>query len=350
MSIELLKRKMPDEKCQEILNTIASSTQRGADMVKQVLSFARGMEGRRVQFQVRHLITDLVKMCHDTFPKQIQSEAMFDDGLWTLEGDPTQLHQVLLNLCVNARDAMPDGGRLVLSAQNVTLDERFASLNLEVKMGPHVLIQVEDSGTGMPQEVIDKIFDPFFTTKEIGRGTGLGLSTSLSIVRSHGGFIRVESEPRKGTRFRVFLPAQASTEAPSLSQAASTPANGRGETVLVVDDEEFVRQVTQKTLELYDYKVLQAANGVEALNVYAQHGGKDEIAVVLMDMMMPQMDGAATIAILQKINPAVRVIATSGVGDYAAKAASLGVNRFIAKPYSADALLNEVAHAVQGRS
>jgi PAS domain S-box-containing protein len=350
MSIELLKRKIPDEKSQEILNTIASSTRRGADMVKQVLSFARGMEGRRVQVQVKHLINDIVKMCGDTFPKQIQTQALFDDGLWTLEGDPTQLHQVLLNLCVNARDAMPEGGRLVISAQNVTLDENYASVNLEVKTGPHVMIQVEDSGTGMPQEVIDKIFDPFFTTKEIGRGTGLGLSTSLSIVRSHGGFIRVQSEPRRGTRFRIYLPALAAAQTQPTFEEVSQPPKGRGETVLIVDDEEFVRQVTQKTLELYDYNVLQAGDGVEALNVYSQHKGKEQIAVILMDMMMPQLDGASTIAILQKINPAVRIIATSGVGDYAAKAAALGVTRFIQKPYNGDTLLKEIALAIQGRS
>jgi CheY-like chemotaxis protein len=319
-------------------------------MVKQVLSFARGMEGRRVQVQVKHLINDIVKMCQDTFPKQIQTQALFDDGLWTLEGDPTQLHQVLLNLCVNARDAMPEGGRLVISAQNVTLDENYASVNLEVKTGPHVMIQVEDSGTGMPQEVIDKIFDPFFTTKEIGRGTGLGLSTSLSIVRSHGGFIRVQSEPRRGTRFRIYLPALAAAQPQQTSEEVSQPPKGRGETVLIVDDEEFVRQVTQKTLELYDYNVLQAGDGVEALNVYSQHKGKEQIAVILMDMMMPQLDGASTIAILQKINPGVRIIATSGVGDSAAKAAALGVTRFIQKPYNGDTLLKEIALAIQGRS
>jgi PAS domain S-box-containing protein len=350
MSIELLKRKMPDEKCQDILNTIAASTRRGADMVKQVLSFARGMEGRRVQVQVKHLLKDIVKMCQDTFPKQIQTELRLDHNLWTVEGDPTQLHQVLLNLCVNARDAMPDGGQLVVSAQNEVLDERYTSLNLEAKIGPHVVINVEDSGVGMPREVIDKIFDPFFTTKEIGRGTGLGLSTSLSIVKSHGGFIRVESEPRKGTRFRLYLPAIVTTQPQAAAEEKFVPQSGNGETVLVVDDEEFVREVTQKTLELYDYKVLQAADGAEAINIFSKHKDRDQIAAVLMDMMMPGLDGAATIAILQKINPAVRVIATSGVGDYAARAAALGVHHFMQKPYTGDTLLKEIGQAVHERA
>jgi PAS domain S-box-containing protein len=350
MSIELLKRKMPDEKSLDILNTIASSTRRGADMVKQVLSFARGMEGRRLQVQVKHLLKDIVKMCQDTFPKQIQTDLRLDQNLWTVEGDPTQLHQVLLNLCVNARDAMADGGQLVVSAHNEVLDERYTSLNLEAKIGPHVVIQVEDSGTGMPQEVIDKIFDPFFTTKEIGRGTGLGLSTSLSIVKSHGGFIRVESEPRKGTRFRLYLPGIVTTQPQPEAEEPFVPQKGNGETVLVVDDEEFVREVTQKTLELYDYKVLQAADGAEAINIFSQHKDRDQIAAVLMDMMMPGLDGAATIAILQKINPGVRVIATSGVGDYAAKAAALGVHRFMQKPYTGDTLLKEIGQAVHERA
>jgi PAS domain S-box-containing protein len=350
MSIELLKRKMPDEKCQDILDTIATSTRRGADMVKQVLSFARGMEGRRVQVEVKHLLKDIVKMCQDTFPKQIQTDLRLEHNLWTVEGDPTQLHQVLLNLCVNARDAMADGGQLVVSAQNEILDERYTSLNLEAKIGPHVVIQVEDSGAGMPREVIDKIFDPFFTTKEVGRGTGLGLSTSLSIVKSHGGFIRVESEPRKGTRFRLYLPAIMTTQPQLPDEEKFVPQTGNGETVLVVDDEEFVREVTQKTLELYDYKVLQAADGAEAINIFSQDKDRHQIAAVLMDMMMPGLDGAATIAILQKINPAVRVIATSGVGDYAARAAALGVHRFMQKPYTGDTLLKEIGQAVHERA
>lgn len=352
MSIELLKRKVVDEKAHDILDTIASSTRRGADMVKQVLSFARGMEGRRIHVQLKHIINDIVKMCRDTFPKQIQTQANFEDGLWTLEGDPTQLHQVLLNLCVNARDAMPDGGQLTVTAKNLVLDEQAAAQHLDAKPGPHIVIQVEDNGTGMPREVIDRIFDPFYTTKEIGKGTGLGLSTSLSIVKSHGGFIRVESEPRKGTRFVVYLPAQTTGLEENTPEESSTVLpHGKGETILIVDDEECVREVTQKTLEMYDYKVLQACDGVEAINIYSKHKDRDQIALVLTDMMMPQLDGPATIAILKKINPNIRIVATSGVSDNAAKALALGVTRFIPKPYTSDVLLKELAQALaSGRS
>jgi CheY-like chemotaxis protein len=160
----------------------------------------------------------------------------------------------------------------------------------------------------------------------------------------------VESEPRRGTRFRIYLPALPATQAQPVSEEVAQPPRGRGETVLIVDDEEFVRQVTQKTLELYDYKVLQAADGVEALHLYSQYKGRETISAILMDMMMPQLDGASTIAILQKMDPGVRIVATSGVGDYAAKAAALGVTRFIQKPYNGDTLLKEMAAAVQGRS
>jgi PAS domain S-box-containing protein len=350
MSVDLLKHRMEDQGCLDILDTIASSTRRGAEMIKQVLTFARGMEGCRVQVEIKHLVKDITKMCQDTFPKHIQTQAIYDESLWTLKGDPTQLHQVLLNLCVNARDAMPHGGQLVVTAQNVTLDAAFAAQNHEAAAGPHVLLQVQDAGTGMPKDMVEKIFDPFFTTKEAGKGTGLGLSTTLSIVKNHGGFIRVESEPQKGTRFCVYLPAQPEARNPGPLMDIPLIPRGHGETVLVVDDEESVRQVTRKTLEMYDYRVLQACDGVEALNIYTRHTDKDSISAVLMDMMMPQMDGAATIAVLKRMNPSLCIIATSGVGDFATKASALGVPRFIAKPFASDALLSELADALHGKS
>ena len=201
-----------------------------------------------MELQVKHLIRDIEKISNDTFLKNIQVRTIVARDLWTVVGDPTQLHQVLLNLCVNARDAMPDGGTLTLSAQNLTLDAHYAGLDPEARPGPYVLIQVEDTGTGMPPEILDKIFDPFFTTKEVGKGTGLGLSTSLAIIKSHGGFIRVDSLVGRGTKFELYLPAQ--TE-PSANTAAAVPVEmprGHGELILVVDDEATVRQVTRQTL------------------------------------------------------------------------------------------------------
>jgi CheY-like chemotaxis protein len=251
-------------------------------------------------------------------------------------GDPTQLHQVLMNLCVNARDAMPNGGTLTISAENLNVDAHYAGLNLEAKSGPYVFIQVEDSGSGIPPGMVEKIFDPFFTTKEVGKGTGLGLSTSLAIVKSHGGFLRVYSEVGKGTKFQINLPARTGASAGTDAEIAIEMPRGHGELILVVDDELSVRQITQQTLEAFGYEVIVASDGAEAMAIYAQRGA--EIAVVITDMMMPVMDGPATIQMLRKINPAVRIIAASGLSA-SNQISSLGVKHFLPKPYTAETLL-----------
>ncbi len=339
LSLELLKMKFTDPDSQELLSIIGKSASAGADMVRQVLSFARGVEGRRLEIQVQHIIQDLEKLANETFLKHIEVRTIVPHGLWTVMGDPTQLHQVLLNLCVNARDAMPHGGTLTLSAENIALDAQYAGLNAEARPGPYVFLQVEDSGTGMTPEIMEKIFDPFFTTKEVGKGTGLGLSTSLAIIKSHGGFIRTYSEPGKGATFKVYLPAQTEpSPATAVAQEAEMP-RGKGELILVVDDEPAVREVTQLTLEAFGYRVLTAADGVEAVAIYARRGA--EIALVLTDMMMPVMDGLATIQVLRKMNPAVRIIGASGLmaNGHLAKAADLGVRHFLPKPYTAETLL-----------
>ena len=339
MSIAMLEIRFPDPTSQDLLANISSSAQRAADMVRQVLSFARGVGGRRMELQVKHLIRDTEKIANDTFLKNIQVGADVARELWTVVGDPTQLHQVLLNLCVNARDAMPDGGALTLSAQNLTLDAHYAGLDPEARPGPYVLVQVEDTGTGMPPDIVGKIFDPFFTTKEVGQGTGLGLSTSLAIIKSHGGFIRVYSQVGKGTRFEVYLPAQTEPSVGAEAEAASEKPRGLGELILVVDDEAAVRQITQQTLEAFGYRVVVAADGAEAIATYAARF--TEIAVVLTDMTMPVIDGVATIRVLQKINPVVRIVGASGMSTngHAAQAARLGVKHFLSKPFTAEALL-----------
>ncbi len=336
MAIEVMKMRLPDPDSQELLSILSSSAQRGSDMVRQVLSFARGVEGRRMEVQIRHLIRDIEKMANDTFLKNIQVRTVIQNGLWTVMGDPTQLHQVLLNLCVNARDAMPDGGKLVISARNLTLDAQYSGMNSEAKPGPYVFIQVEDTGSGMPPGVIEKIFDPFFTTKEVGNGTGLGLSTTLAIVKSHGGFIQVYSEPGKGTTFKVHLPAQTEASVETAAEIAAELPRGHGELILVVDDEAGVRQVTQHTLEAFGYRVVLASDGAEAVAIYATR--RKEIAVVLTDMTMPVMDGLTTIQVLRKVNPGVCIIAASGLSANT-QFATLGVKHFLPKPYTAETLL-----------
>jgi CheY-like chemotaxis protein len=240
---------------------------------------------------------------------------------------------------VNARDAMPDGGSLTLSAENIELDSHYAGLNPDARAGPYVVLQIEDSGSGIPPEVIEKIFDPFFTTKEVGKGTGLGLSTTLAIVKSHAGFIRVYSELGKGTTFKVHLPAQTEPSSETMAETSSEMPRGHGELILVVDDETSVRQITQQTLEAFGYRVILAADGAEAVAIYAVRAS--EIAVVLTDMTMPVMDGMSTIRVLRKINPAVRVIGASGLAanSQVTQTASLGVKYFLPKPYTAETLL-----------
>jgi PAS domain S-box-containing protein len=348
MSIELLKSDVQGERGRELLATLEASARRGAEMVNQVLSFARGMEGRRVELHARRLVEDVEKIVRDTFPKNISFRSHVPRTLRTLHGDPTQLHQVLLNLCVNARDAMPEGGEISITAENVHLDERFAATESSVKAGPHVLIRVEDTGHGIPPALLDKIFEPFFTTKAAGKGTGLGLSTSLAIIRSHGGFIRAASNPDRGTCFLIVLPALGAAEEDSPDQGTAELPRGHGETILVVDDEPSIRRITRHTLETFGYRVLDAADGAEALDVY--RAGQGAISAVIMDMMMPVMDGPATIRELMKMDPSVKILAASGISEKGrlAKEAGACVRYFVTKPCTAETLLKALEITIRG--
>ncbi|MEN3943174.1 PAS domain S-box protein [Prosthecobacter sp. SYSU 5D2] len=350
MSIELLKLTETDDTRMNVLNTIAKSTQRGADMVKQVLSFARGVEGEQLELDMLPLLKEVEKMCNETFLKNIQVRSEIAADLWQVKGDATQLHQVLVNLCVNARDAMAYGGTLTISGKNVELDEHYAAMHLEATPGRYVQILVEDTGEGMKASVLERIFEPFYTTKELGKGTGLGLSTALAIVKSHGGFMQVQSEPGVGTRFLLHLPAVSSSaqRLPTLDISAPLP-RGQGELILVVDDEAAVREITQQTLLAFGYRVLTATDGAEAIAIYAMH--KAEVAVVLTDMMMPIMDGPTMIPVLLRMNPGVCIIAASGLNanGMVAKAANAGVKHFIPKPYTAEVLLKTLREVIAKR-
>jgi PAS domain S-box-containing protein len=340
VSIGMLKEQAHDPMLARLIASLDSSTQRGAQLVKQILTFGRGVKGERIPIGLRNVVREVELLIRETFPATIQFESGASASLWPVVGDPTQIHQVLLNLAINARDAMPNGGKLTLTLENVVIDEATAALNSEIRPGSYVRIQVADTGTGMTPKVVERIFDPFFTTKPAGQGTGLGLSTSLGIVKSHGGFINVYSEPGKGSTFKVYLPARAAGE---LTEAAPANADslprGRGEIVLLVDDEEAICTTVKKILERFGYRVLTAANGAEAVSIYAGRGA--EIAVVITDMHMPIMDGPATIVALKSMNPAVKIIGSSGLAANGgvAKAASSGVRHFVPKPYSAEKML-----------
>jgi two-component system cell cycle sensor histidine kinase/response regulator CckA len=343
MSIDMLRLKLNDEGSQQYLKMLHTSAERGADMIKQVLSFARGVQGERIPIDTKYLIKDVVKILKDTLPKSIAIKFNLPDKLSPVSADATQVHQVLMNLCVNARDAMPQGGELTIKAENIVLDENYARMHLEAKPGRYVMITIIDTGMGIPPETLNKIFEPFFTTKEMGKGTGLGLSTALTIVRSHGGFVNVYSEIGKGSQFSFYLPAIEMGAATQAVEEQPELAVGHGELVLVVDDEESIREITKGTLETFGYKVLTAGDGTEAVALYAEN--KNEIKVVLTDMMMPFMDGPATIRALQKLNPQVKIIAASGLAanEKAAEAASAGVRTFLPKPYTAEKLLTALA-------
>jgi CheY-like chemotaxis protein len=259
-------------------------------------------------------------------------------GLWQVCGNATQLHQVLLNLCVNARDAMPSGGILKISTGNITLDENYTQMRPDVKPGRFVIITVSDTGTGIPPEVIERVFEPFFTTKEVGKGTGLGLATAIGIVKGHGGFIEVSSKVGEGAAFGVYLPAVEVSDDHQADEKRILP-RGNGELILIVDDEASIREMTRASLEANGYRALVANDGTEALSLYAKHSS--DISIVLTDMMMPYMDGNATIRALAKMNPKVRIIASSGMAASreAAQTVSSRVKAHISKPYTTEKLL-----------
>ncbi len=346
MSASLLREKVADEDGLQLVEAVASSAQRGADMVRQILTFARGVDGRRTPVDPRQLILELARIFNDTFFKSIRIHTDIAADVAPVLGDPTQIHQVLLNLGVNARDAMPAGGELRFSAGNVVLDTHQLLVSPDARAGAYVVFTVTDTGTGMSPDVLERLFEPFFTTKEVGKGTGLGLATVQGIVRSHGGFITVYSELDHGSTFKVYLPAHSTGDsAPPLILTAPSIPRGHSELILVVDDESAIRQITKYTLEAFGYRTLVARDGTQALALYAQHS--QEVALVLTDMMMPALDGASTIRALKEMNPAVKTIAASGLGNgaQAHAAASAGCDHFLHKPYTAEALL-EAIHAV----
>jgi PAS domain S-box-containing protein len=344
---QLLQMKIPnlEERSRQMLKTIELNTRRGATLVQQVLSFARGVEGKHTVLQIKHVIWEIQQMVEQTFPKSITVQTEIAKNLWIVAGNSTQLHQVLMNLCVNARDAMPRGGSLTLSAENVGIDEAYVRTHLDAKVGDYVRVTVADTGTGIDPDIIDRIFEPFFTTKEIGKGTGLGLSTVIGIIKSHNGFVEVISTIGKGTQFKIFLPAINATK-PVDGPEPEVPI-GQGELILVVDDEAPIREVCQLALESYGYRALTVADGLQAIAAYGNR--QHEVSLVLVDMMMPMMDGATTIRTLQSINPQVKIIAASGLTSSTQLTTDIrsGVQAFLPKPYTAEELVKTINTTLQ---
>jgi nitrogen fixation negative regulator NifL len=342
MSVELLREDMPPDARDRILTTVSECVARGADIVGQVLTFARGSQGERSVLQLRHLVKEVEKIARETFPKSITIADHTPRDLWPVNGDSSQLHQVLMNLCINARDAMPAGGILTITGENIRVDEVHAQILSDAKPGNYTLLKIMDTGGGIPQDIIDKIFDPFFTTKEVGKGTGLGLSTVTGIVRSHGGIVTVYSEIGRGTTFKLYLPATINAETDGAQKARPAIPGGSGETILIVDDEAAILTITATILKKNGYNVITAFNGVEAIPLFVRHAAA--IKVVLTDVMMPLMDGVNLIRALKRMNPSLKIISTTGQAEELREAElkTLGVKVFLKKPCDTEKLLTLV--------
>jgi len=338
MSVQVLQKKISTDDEGKMLAALQTNVLRGARLVKQILTFGRGVKGERMAVSPGRVVQELEQLVRDTFPKSVQLEVRLPKLPWTITGDATQIHQVLLNLCVNARDAMSGGGKITIEVENIELDANYARRNVEARPGAYVLIKVADNGMGIPKAIQSRIFEPFFTTKESGQGTGLGLSTSYTITKNHGGFITCYSEPGNGSAFKVYLPAEPGALSPATGPTEQSDLpRGRNELVLIVDDEPMIREFALTTLESFGYRILTAADGAEGVAVYRAH--QEEIAVVIMDMWMPVMDGPAAVRALKAIDPRILIIGTSGLGRISSEKMDAGLADFIAKPYTTGSLL-----------
>jgi two-component system cell cycle sensor histidine kinase/response regulator CckA len=348
----MVRERTPDPEIAELMRLVEENAKRGADIVRQLLTFGRGVEGRREPLQVLDLVREVGRVIQSTFPKNIVvREPSVDVKPWLVAADSTQIHQVLLNLCLNARDAMPHGGTLEMGVENVELDEAFAAMTPYARPGRHVLISVTDTGSGISGDHLDQIFDPFFTTKELGHGTGLGLSTVLGIVKSHGGFIQVLSQRGQGTQMRVYLPApDAPVEvAEQAGEGSGQAGRGRGELVLVVDDEESFRKIIRSVLENGGYRVQEAEDGAAALTICAERG--DEIDVLLVDDAMPYMDGRMLLQAVARLDLRAGVVMVSGQAFDEPTRRQLRplVGEFLTKPFSASVLFEVLRRVLATR-
>jgi PAS domain S-box-containing protein len=347
IAAQLLKENRNEAERAKFLDMICASANRSAAMVRQILRFARGTNRHSQQIQLPGVITEMVKIVRDTFPKSILVDVAVAENLWSVTGDITELHQVLLNLCVNARDAMPHGGQLLLGAENIVLTPQTLPADAaNLSPGSYVLLTVTDTGSGIPPEVLPRIFDQFFTTKTPDKGTGLGLFTVASIVKHHNGFIQIHSEVNKGTTFKIYLPALQSVDLSPPQLLEKTLPIGDGELILVMDDEATVRQLVRTTLESYGYRVITAMSGLDGITSFEEH--KDQIRLLISDTDMPFMDGLTAIRAMQKIKADFPIIIASGGKADPDKYKRIDTARLttLEKPYSVEQLLRNVATAI----
>ncbi|MBI2497166.1 MAG: response regulator, partial [Opitutae bacterium] len=350
MGLGLLRLKSSDPEALRLADIMAGSAEKGAALIRQVLAFARGAEGEKRPLEVRPVIREVAAFLSETLPRSIVIQEEVPADLWLIRGDATQLHQVLMNLGVNARDAMPAGGLLVFQAENTAVDAMLASAHPGAQPGDYVVITVEDTGTGIPSEVVDRIFDPFFTTKALGKGTGLGLSMVLGIVKAHGGFLTVHSEPGNGTAFRLLFPAERATLAPEEPAVIPAAPHGHGETILVIDDEASIRDMLRTFLEHYGYRVRLAEDGASGIELHRLH--RDEIQLILTDMMMPGLQIGALLSALREVTPEIPIVLMSGLigPENRETIATLACAGFMQKPMTGEDLAQVIRRALSGAS
>jgi len=346
MSLSILKEQVDDEISNKWINILQDSANRGVSIVSQILSFGRGSERKYEHLGIKNLVNETKEILNATLPKSIEIKTDICEEPLGISGNLTQLHQVIMNMCVNALDAMPNGGVLTISVKNLNIDEDYAKTSVEAKPGPYVVIDISDTGEGIKSEFLENIFEPFFTTKEPGVGTGLGLSISYNIIKDHGGFINVYSELDKGTKFKIYIPAIIGNELiDEEKELTKDLQRGNGEFILVVDDETAIREITKIILEKNGYNVLTAKDGAEAISKY--NDNKDEIELVIMDNMMPVMSGPASIKVLRKINSELKVISSSGLKNDIKEEYADEANAELSKPYTTEQLLTTVNKTIK---
>ena len=330
----------------ESVEDIEMAARRAVDLVKQLLGFARRGKFEELPTSVSRLAEEVAGLVKRTFSEDVELITTIDPDLYVV-GDKSQLHQVFINLCINARDAMPSGGRLVIDAEAIESDAADEISRTFLKPGPHVKVMISDTGIGMDAETCRRVFDPFFTTKEQGKGIGLGLAMVYGIVKNHGGHVDVASEQGKGTSFRVYLPQADEGEADPMTEfpRVSTRKEKR-KIVLLVDDDASFRSAAERLLKGIGYQVLSAPDGEEGVRLYQKHGEK--VDLVLLDMKMPGMDGGATFLQMKKINPRVRVVLCSGEAEEKSVRWLLaaGASGFLSKPFDAEALTRVINKVV----
>lgn len=344
MSVDLLKLRNCTDENRALLEVMATSAERGSSLISQMLSISRGLDGDHEVVDLGSMVKELGRFIVRTFGKNIRVSIDLAPDLERLSANPTQIYQVLLNLCVNARDAMPHGGQLKLSASNVTLDAAAAAAKHPGAVpGTYAVLGVADTGTGIPPAIVNRIFDPFFTTKPVGEGTGLGLSTVQSIVKSCGGFITLSTSVGRGTEFRVHFPAHLTSVESSSSAPTMEAPRGTGQHVLIVDDEEHLCKVTRHLLESFGYTAHIAIDGARAIQFLERH--KSQVEAAIIDLNMPVMDGRTTMTALRAINPGIRIITVSGSGEDVDDLLADASIRHLTKPYSLGTLLQAVSDA-----